>query len=88
MDRSTTQVAHQTVDDVADRTTEQINRLAGTAHRAVDRAADVAGSALTRARETQTRLADAACVTIRARPLVSVAGVFVVGYLLGRLARW
>jgi len=39
------------------------------------------------AKEVQTKLTESACASIRARPLASVAGALVVGYLLGRLAR-
>jgi ElaB/YqjD/DUF883 family membrane-anchored ribosome-binding protein len=84
---STAQSAHQTVDSVADKTSAQIDRLTGSAHRAVDRAADVAGSAFEQARQVQTRMTDAACASIRARPIATVAGAVVIGYLLGRLAR-
>ena len=84
---STAQTAHQTVDNAADSASAQINRLSGSAHRAVDRAADVAGSTLEQAKEMQTRMTEAACVSIRARPIASIVGALVAGYLLGRLAR-
>ena len=84
---NTAQSAHQTLDKVSGKTAEQVERLTGTAHRAVDRAADVAGSALEQARVMQTRATEAACETIRARPIASVLGALVAGYLLGRLAR-
>ena len=85
---SAAQTAHQTVDSVAEKTTTQVDRLSGTAHRAVNRAAAVAGSAVEQAKQVQTQVTEAACATIRARPIVSVAGALVAGYLLGRLARW
>jgi len=84
---STAQSVHQTVDSVADKTSAQIDRLTGSAHRAVDRAAGAAGSTLEQAREMQTRMTEAACASIRARPIATVAGAVVIGYLLGRLAR-
>jgi ElaB/YqjD/DUF883 family membrane-anchored ribosome-binding protein len=84
---STARSAHQTVDSVADKTSAQIDRLTGSTHRAVDRAADVAGSALEQAKEVQTRVTEAACASIRARPITTVAGALIVGYLIGRLAR-
>jgi hypothetical protein len=37
--------------------------------------------------EVQTRLTESVCTSIRARPIATVAGALVVGYLLGRLAR-
>ncbi len=86
--------AHQTVDKVADKATAQVDRLSGSAHRAVNSAADVATSAAEwasslpqQAKEVQTRVTEAACTSIRAHPLTTVAGALVVGYLLGRLAR-
>jgi len=35
----------------------------------------------------QTKITQAACASIRARPISTVAGALVIGYLLGRLAR-
>jgi len=90
-----TQAAHQTVDHIADKATTQVDRLSGTAHRAVNVGADAAASAANwasdipaQAKQAQTRLTEAACASIRARPISTVAGALVVGYLLGRLARW
>ena len=82
--------AHQTVDKVADKATVQVDRLSGTAHRAVNSAADVATSAATWASnipQQANKLSEAACTSIRARPIATVAGALVVGYLLGRIAR-
>jgi ElaB/YqjD/DUF883 family membrane-anchored ribosome-binding protein len=79
---------------MADKASAQVDRLKGTAHRAVDAAADTATSAAEwasaipeQARQVQTRLTDSASASIRARPITTVAGALVVGYLLGRLAR-
>jgi ElaB/YqjD/DUF883 family membrane-anchored ribosome-binding protein len=89
-----TQTAHQTVDKVADKATSTLDQLSGTAHRAVNSAADAANSAAEwasglpdQAKEVQAKFAESACASIRARPLSTVAGARVVGYLLGRLAR-
>jgi ElaB/YqjD/DUF883 family membrane-anchored ribosome-binding protein len=89
-----TQSAHQTVDKVAEKAAAQVDRLSGTAHRAVDSAADAASSAgewmstlPDQAKGVQSKLTESACASIRARPLSTVAGAVVVGYLLGRLAR-
>jgi len=86
--------ADQTTDRFAGKANAQVDRLKGTAHRAVDGAADAATSAAEwastipeQARQVQTRLADSASASIRARPITTVAGALVVGYLLGRLAR-
>jgi ElaB protein len=92
---SAAQTAHQTVDKVADRTATQVDRLSGAAHQAVNSAADAAASAANwassipeQASQAQTRITEAACTSIRARPLATVAGALVAGYLLGRLARF
>src|SRR2546423_14079652 len=89
------QTAHKVVDAVADKTTAQLDRLSGTAHRAVDKTAVAAAQAAEwaskfpdQAMQVQTRLNEAACTTIRARPITSVAGALAVGYMLGRIARW
>jgi ElaB/YqjD/DUF883 family membrane-anchored ribosome-binding protein len=82
--------AHQTVDKVADKATVQVDRLSGTAHRAVNSAADAAATAADWASNIPaqaSKLTEAACTSIRARPIATVAGALVVGYLLGRLAR-
>jgi ElaB/YqjD/DUF883 family membrane-anchored ribosome-binding protein len=88
------QTAHKVVDTVADKTTAQVDRLSGSAHRAVDKtagaatqAADWASTLPDQAKEAQTRLTDAVCTTIRERPIATVAGALVVGFLLGRIGR-
>lgn len=91
---SATQSAHQVTDKVVDHATAQMDRLSGTAHRAIDSAAVAATSAAEwastipeRANQVQTRFTESANASIRARPITTVAGALVVGYLLGRLAR-
>ena len=88
------QAAHQATDKIAEKTTVQVDHLRGTAHRAINSAADTATSAAEwastipdQAKQVQTRLTESACASIRARPIATVAGAFVIGYLLGRLAR-
>ena len=88
------QTAHQTTDKMVDKTAAQVDRLGGTAHRAVDNAADAVSSAAEwassipeQAKQVQARLTEAATESIRARPIVTVAGALVLGYLVGRLAR-
>ena len=88
------QTAHKVVDTVADKTTAQVDRLSSTAHRAVDKTAGAASQAAgwasslpDQAIEVQTRLTESVYTSIRARPITTVAGALVVGYLLGRLAR-
>jgi hypothetical protein len=92
---SAAQSAHQTVDKVADTAASQLGRLSGAAHQAVNSAAGAAASAAEwasevpkHANEATVRMSEAACASIRARPIATVAGALVVGYLLGRLARF
>ena len=70
--QSVKEAAHETTDKVARTATVQVDRLRGTAHDAVEGAAG---------------LMESACASIRSRPMATVAGVLVVGYLLGRLTR-
>lgn len=85
------QTAHQAVDKVAERAASSVGRASGAAHQAVDSAAGAATSAAEWAStipERRARLSESACASIRARPISTVAGAAVVGYLLGRLARF
>jgi ElaB/YqjD/DUF883 family membrane-anchored ribosome-binding protein len=92
------QAAHQATDAIADKATEQVDRLSGTAHRTVNKAADAASSATDwasaipeQAKQVQAQfgqLKSGAAASIRARPFATVAGTLVIGYLLGRLARY
>jgi hypothetical protein len=88
------QAAHKTTDRIADKAAVQVDRSAAAAHRVVDSAADATMSAgewastmAEQAQQVQARLTESASASIRARPIVTVAGALVVGYLLGRLAR-
>src|SRR5207249_1417531 len=70
----------------ANKATAQVARLGGTAHRAINTAADGAtsgtewaSSAAEQAKQVQTRLTDSASDSIRARPIVTVAGALVIG---------
>src|SRR5437899_2777633 len=84
------QAAHQATDKIAEKATVQVDRLSGTAHRAINSAADTATSAAEWASnipQQANKLSEAACTSIRARPIATVAGALVVGYLLGRIAR-
>jgi hypothetical protein len=83
---------YQTTDNIADRATTQIDHLSGTAHRAVNSAADAASSAAEwastipeQAKQAQAQLTEAASASIRARPIATVVGTLVIGYMLGRL---
>ena len=88
------QAAHRATDKIAGNVTEQVDRSAAAVHGAVESAAGAATSAVEwastipeQATQVQARLTDSASASIRAHPIATVAGVLVVGYLLGRLAR-
>jgi ElaB/YqjD/DUF883 family membrane-anchored ribosome-binding protein len=88
-----TQTAHQATDRIADKAASQVDRLSGTAHRAVDSAANAASSAAEWASAIPSKRSNykhdsrRARALLRERPIATVAGALVVGYLLGRLAR-
>jgi hypothetical protein len=91
---SAAHTAHKATDKIADQATVQVDRSAAAIHRAVDGAADAATSTATwasgtleQALEVKTRFTESASASIRARPISTVVGGLVVGYLLGRLAR-
>ena len=86
--------AHRATDRIADSVTSQVGRVSDTAHRGVNGVTDAAKTAAEwastipeQAKQVQTRLSETACATVRAKPLQTLAGAAVVGYLLGRLAR-
>jgi hypothetical protein len=88
------QSVHKTTDRIADEAATQVGRSAEAVHRAVDSATNAATAAAEwaatipgQAKQVQTRLTESASASIRARPIATVAGALVVGYLLGRLAR-
>src|ERR1700736_6705280 len=88
------QTAHQTAERISDKAASQVDRLSGTAHRAVNSAADAASSAAEwasgipeQAKQVQAQLTEGASASIRERPIATVAGALVLGYLLGRLGR-
>ncbi len=86
--------AHQATDKIADDASDRVDRLAGIAHRAMDNASGAAASAAEwatsipeQAKQVQSQIGEAASASIRAHPIVTVAGALFVGYLVGRLAR-
>jgi ElaB/YqjD/DUF883 family membrane-anchored ribosome-binding protein len=70
--QNATDAAHQTTDRVARAATQQVDRLRGTAHDAVEGAAD---------------FVESASATLQRRPMATLGGVLLLGYLLGRLMR-
>ena len=85
---------NKAVDKFADSATSQVDRLSGSVHRAVNQTADAASVAADwatsipeQARKAQVTMTGSMCSAIRARPLATLAGGIVAGYLLGRLAR-
>jgi len=88
------QAAHKATDKIAGNVTAQVDRSAAAVHGAVESTAGAATSAAEwastipeQATRVQARLTDSASASIRAHPIATVAGVLVVGYLLGRLAQ-
>jgi len=88
------QTAHKATDKIADKAAMQADRSAAAVHRAVESAADAATSTAAwasgtfeQAQQVKARLTESASASIRARPIATVVGVLIVGYLLGRLAR-
>jgi hypothetical protein len=88
-DKTTAQVdrlggaAHRAVDSTAEATHRAVDSAAGAASSAAEWASTIPDQA----KEVATQVTEAACASIRARPIATVAGALVVGYLLGRLAR-
>jgi hypothetical protein len=92
---SAAQQAHQGVDRAADKALSGVGRMSDSAHRAVNTTADKATSAADwasqvpeKARRAQGAMTEAACNSIRARPLSTIFGALAAGYILGRIARW
>jgi hypothetical protein len=88
------QGAHQRTDKIADNAMAQVDGMSDRTHRAVDSAVDAASSAAewasaipAQAKQIQGQITEVTRASIRARPIATVAGVLVIGYLLGRLGR-
>jgi hypothetical protein len=86
--------AHQAADNVADKAAVQVDKLSESAHGAVNNAASAtktvaaaASNLADQAKELQAQLTSAASTSIRANPIIAVAGALAVGYLLGRIGR-
>jgi len=86
--------AHHIVDDVAEKATPVVKSATAAAHQTIDKVATVGASAADwvtasskKVRDNSTAMADAASGQIRARPLATVAGALVLGYLIGRILR-
>ncbi len=86
--------AHQMVDSATDRAAPAIQSAATAAHQAIDKVANTGTSAAEWAASNGkqlvnngTALVDACGGYVRARPLMSVAGAAMVGYIIGRMLR-
>jgi ElaB/YqjD/DUF883 family membrane-anchored ribosome-binding protein len=86
--------AHHLVDDVAEKATPAVKSATAAAHQTIDKvatagasAADWVASSSKKVKDNGTAMADAASGQIRARPLATVAGALVLGYLIGRILR-
>lgn len=89
------QQAHQSVDRAADKALTGVGKVSDSMHRALNTTADTAASAADwasqvpeKAKRAQSAMTEAACNTIRSRPLSTVFGALAAGYILGRIARW
>jgi hypothetical protein len=89
------QQAHQSVDRAADKALTGVGKVSDSMHRALNTTADTAASAADwasqvpeKAKRAQSAVTEAACNTIRSRPLSTVFGALAAGYILGRIARW
>lgn len=86
--------AHQAADNVADKAAVQVDKLSDSAHGAVNSAASAtktvtsaASNLAGQAKELHAQLTDSAATSIRANPIIAVAGALAVGYLVGRIGR-
>jgi len=89
------QQAHQSVDRAADKALTGVGKVSDSMHRALNTTADSAAAAADwasqvpeKAKRAQSAMTEAACNTIRSRPLSTVFGALAAGYILGRIARW
>ena len=87
-------LAHQAVDSANAKVAPALERATSAAHRGIDKAADVAAPAAAWVADSGKQLTDKSnelmdvCGSyVRARPLATVAGALVVGYLAGKLMR-
>ncbi|SRR5260221_3856854 len=86
--------AHHIVDDVAEKAAPAVKSATAVAHQTIDKvatagasAADWVTSSSMKVKDNSVAMADAASGQIRARPLATVAGALVLGYLIGRILR-
>ena len=86
--------AHMAVDRAAEKATPALERVSEAAHRTIDKAVDVAAPAAdwisqngNELAHRSGELANVCSGYIRARPLVTVAGALVLGYIAGKLMR-
>ena len=77
---SAPRAALETTDTIEQKASPETDRRSGSTRRAMDRAP---GSA--QPGEIQSQVMESASSAIRARPMATVAGALVIGYLLGRL---
>jgi ElaB/YqjD/DUF883 family membrane-anchored ribosome-binding protein len=86
--------AHRAVDNLADKTVPAVQSATAAAHQTIDKVATAGAAATEWAATTgkdlmnkSTAIAEACSGQVRARPLTSMAGALVVGYIFGRLLR-
>jgi ElaB/YqjD/DUF883 family membrane-anchored ribosome-binding protein len=86
--------AHQVIDQAAERATPALARAQAAAHRTIDKVAYKTSPAAEWAAESSRKPVDRSSDVagawgsyVRERPLASIAGALVVGYVLGRVMR-
>ena len=84
--------AHEAVDKAADKAAPIVERASAVAHQTIDKVLEYATPAEAWAAESRkqlaaksTEIAEQCSSFVRARPLATVAGAFVVGYLLAKM---
>jgi len=86
--------AHTTVDSAASKAIPAVDKTAELAHRTINRVADVAAPAADWALQSGQQVSekynsamDTCVATVRERPIATIAGALLVGYLFGRFQR-
>jgi len=86
--------AHIAVDSAASKALPVVDKAAEMAHRTINRVADVAAPAADWALESGKQVTekynsalDTCVATVRQRPIATLAGALLVGYLFGRFQR-
>ncbi len=86
--------AHMAVDSAASKALPVVDKAAEIAHRTINKVADAAVPAADWALQSGQQVTekyksavDTCAATVRERPIATIAGALIVGYLFGRFAR-